>query len=540
MKLVSVQEMVAIEQEANRSGISYNEMMKNAGDGLASRIHQKYASLDRIVMGLVGSGNNGGDTLVALAWLAKHGWKTTAYIVQIRPVEDPLVMTLKELGGVILLIDEDQGFLKLDLLINRSSILLDGILGTGIKLPLRPAIAGVLDHTRRQIKELNPAIKVVAVDCPSGTDCDSGEVAPEVIPADLTITMAAYKSGLLKFPAFKYAGEIELVGIGLPEEGSTLASWKCINRFVPDAGYIREHLPERPIEAHKGTFGTATIVAGCDNYPGAALLAGEAAYIIGSGLVTIGVPDTIYPSLVGHLAEATWLRLAHQDGSLAESAADELAGSLSRTTCLLVGPGLGSSQGSKKFINRLLTLTSSSEDASGENAEMIPSKGNRLPPLVLDADGLRLASQLDNWYNRLPTLSILTPHPGEMSVLTGVSKENIQNNRLDIAESYSKKWGHIVVLKGALTIISSPDGKSAVIPVATPALARAGSGDVLAGLIAGLRAQGVDAFQAAVSGAWIHAQAGLRAVDAVGNPASVLAGDIIIQSIEILTDLHAK
>ena len=161
-----------------------------------------------------------------------------------------------------------------------------------------------------------------------------------------------------------------------------------------------------------------------------------------------------------------------------------------------------------------------------------------LPPMVVDADGLTLLTRLNNWAERLPGTAILTPHPGEMSVMTALETDEIQSDRLGIATRFSQEWGHVVVLKGAFTVVASPEGDAAVIPVATPALARAGSGDVLAGLITGLRAQGLEAYPAAVAGAWIHAQAGLLAAEMIGNRALVLAGDILKSAIQVLSDLE--
>ncbi|MCJ7435506.1 MAG: NAD(P)H-hydrate dehydratase, partial [Anaerolineales bacterium] len=159
-------------------------------------------------------------------------------------------------------------------------------------------------------------------------------------------------------------------------------------------------------------------------------------------------------------------------------------------------------------------------------------------PLVFDADGLKLLAKIKDWHALLPAPAILTPHPGEMSVLTGLSVEEIQADRRGVAGKYAKEWGHVVVLKGAFTIIASPDGRMTIIPVATPALARAGTGDVLAGLIVGLRAQGVDAYEAAVASAWIHARAGLYAADDMGTTASVLAGDVLDSISDVLSDLE--
>jgi NAD(P)H-hydrate epimerase len=158
--------------------------------------------------------------------------------------------------------------------------------------------------------------------------------------------------------------------------------------------------------------------------------------------------------------------------------------------------------------------------------------------MVFDADGLTLLSQITDWHKKIPADSILTPHPGEMASLTGLSKAEIQEDRQAIAGRFAKKWNHVVVLKGAFTVAASPDGRITVIPVASPALARAGTGDVLAGLIAGLRAQGLDAFDAAVAGAWIHAQAGLYAADDLGTTTSVLAGDVLASISDVLSDLE--
>jgi ADP-dependent NAD(P)H-hydrate dehydratase / NAD(P)H-hydrate epimerase len=169
--------------------------------------------------------------------------------------------------------------------------------------------------------------------------------------------------------------------------------------------------------------------------------------------------------------------------------------------------------------------------------EARPEENGPLPPLVIDADGLKLLAKITDWPSQLPGPAVLTPHPGEMAVLTGLPVEEIQADRVQMAERFSQEWGHVVVLKGAFTVVAAPDGQTAVIPVASAALARAGTGDVLAGLIPGLLAQGMEAFPAAVAGAWIHAQAGLLAAEALGSSAAVLAGDLLPAIPEILADL---
>jgi NAD(P)H-hydrate epimerase len=162
----------------------------------------------------------------------------------------------------------------------------------------------------------------------------------------------------------------------------------------------------------------------------------------------------------------------------------------------------------------------------------------KLPPLVVDADALKLLTQIPDWHQKLPASSVLTPHPGEMSVLTGLSKEAIQKDREGIAAKFAKAWRQVVVLKGAFTVVAVPDGRIAVLPFASAALARAGTGDVLAGIIVGLRAQGVNAFEAAAAGAWIHAMAGLTALDEVGSAASVLAGDVLDCINDVMAELQ--
>jgi NAD(P)H-hydrate epimerase len=534
MKLVTVAEMRAIEQEADANGLSYAKMMENAGHGLAEEILQlAYAESedDREVLALVGSGNNGGDALVALTHLAADGWRARAYLVKRKAEGDELVERFKKEGGEVLFVEKDPGFAQLTAFIETADVVVDGVLGTGIKLPLKADVAGVLEAANRAISALAWPPHVVAVDCPSGVDCDSGEAAPEVIPASLTVCMAAIKRGLLKFPAFEMAGELRVVEIGLTDD---IDSWKNVKHFVADADTVEDMLPLRPADSHKGTFGTLLVAAGSVSYTGAALLAGKSAYRVGAGLVQMAVPGAVHTALAGHFPEATWVLLPNEKGVIAEHAAETLFKNLERASALLVGPGLGSEETTGKFIENLLTGNGGAKKvvpAMGFVRNDAPTKESgkavALPPLVVDADGLRHLAKIKDWAKLLPADTVLTPHPGEMAALTGLETDAIQSDRLNTALKYAAEWGHVVVLKGAFTVIAAPGGRATVIPVATPALARAGTGDVLAGLIGGLRAQGVSAYGAAVAGAWIHAQAGLYAAEKVGAEASVLAGDVI-------------
>lgn len=539
MKLVTVAQMREIEKEADANGLPYAEMMENAGRGFAEIVNEiAFDDEWEEVLGLVGPGNNGGDTLVALTHLAEEGWHACAYIVK-RKKKDELVARLMEAGGEVTFADQDDGFSNLGMYFESADILLDGLLGTGIKLPLKDEISKVLEQSLFLMGEMDDRPFIVAVDCPSGVDCDSGDAAIECIPADLTVTMAAVKSGLLRLPAFEFVGDLAVVDIGLPDD---LASFHDLKTEVADHELVAGLLPERNLDSHKGTFGTALLIAGSINYTGAALLAGMAAYRAGAGLVNMAVPLPLHNILAGQLPEATWIPLPHDMGNISANAAEALTRSLERATALLVGPGIGTEDKTKEFLENLLSGKSNSKKQTSQIGFMqtgTPNeeKSQTLPPMVVDADGLNLLSKISDWHKKLPALTVLTPHPGEMAVLTNLSKDEIQKNREEFASKYAKEWGHVVVLKGAFTVIASPDGRMTIIPVASPALSHAGTGDVLAGIIVGLRAQGLDAYDAAVAGAYIHAEAGLLAAEDLGTTASVMASDILNSVVDVMSEL---
>src|SRR5512142_2226933 len=251
MKLVTVSQMQAIEKEADANGLPYDQMMENAGQGLADILFDLFEDdTETEIVGLVGPGNNGGDTLVALSELAEEGWKAKAYLVKRK--KDDLVKRFTEAGGEVLA--GDNAFEQLSEAIGNADVLLDGVLGTGVKLPLKKDVAEFLSEVNDLLDGMDEAPLVVAVDCPSGVDCDSGEVADEAIGADLTITMAAVKQGMLRLPAFEYVGDLEVVDIGLPVD---LLSFKDLKTEVADEDSVSALLPERPLDSHKGTFGTA-------------------------------------------------------------------------------------------------------------------------------------------------------------------------------------------------------------------------------------------------------------------------------------------
>lgn len=543
MKLVTVEQMKAIETEADQQGLSYTDLMENAGRELANAISDLVAIEDdeeASVLALVGPGNNGGDALVALAHLAAEGWSAKAYLVKRKVKGDELVQRFTAMGGEVIESAKDDDHASLRERLAEVNVLVDGLLGTGVKLPLKADIAGALSAVRTALDELDETPVIVAVDCPSGVDCDTGAAAPETLPADLTVTMGAVKDGMLKFPAYDLMGDLVVVDIGLHDG---IKSWAGVTRQVAEEDLVASLLPARPAEAHKGTFGTALIAAGSVNYTGAAYLAGMAAYRSGAGLVTLAVPAPLHTALAGQFPEATWLLLPHELGVISAAAAEVLTRSLERATALLIGPGFGLEDTTRDFLSNFLEGKTAARKGTGHigfvHEPRVPAKTakNTLPALVMDADGLKLLAKLAEWPSKLPAPAVLTPHPGEMSVLTGLSVDEIQADREAIALRFAKEWGHVVVLKGAFTVVAAPDGRVTIIPVASAALARAGTGDVLAGLIVGLRAQGLDAYDAALAGAWIHARCGLEAAEALGGTASVMAGDLLESIPDVLSDL---
>ena len=431
MKIVTIQEMKDIEAAADAGGLSYAELMRHAGEGVGKWIlaHAQPEG-GRTALGLIGSGNNGGDTLVALTFLAANGWEAVAYLVRPRPADDPLIVELMKAGGKLLNALEDPKRTALAGALDAAAVWLDGILGTGTRLPLDPAITEVLrftgDHLAKRIK---PPV-VVAVDCPSGVDCDSGEAADETLTADFTLTMAAAKLGLFTFPAFKYAGQVLPISIGIPDNEGLLGA---IKRQVIDDEFIKGVLPERRLDAHKGDFGTALLLVGSQQYTGAALLSGRAAYRVGTGVVTLGVVEPVYSAIAGHLPEATWMVLPDIDGYVAARAADIVLQGLEKVDALLVGCGWGLREETHQFMRLLLS------------GDIKP-----LPPMVVDADALRLLSRVAGWQSQLPGGSVLTPHPGEMAALTGMTIDEVQEDRLGLAERSAQAWNQVVVLKGAL------------------------------------------------------------------------------------------
>jgi len=236
-------------------------------------------------------------------------------------------------------------------------------------------------------------------------------------------------------------------------------------------------------------------------------------------LVRVATTENVCRAIAGKLPEAVWLEIPDTDGGINKNAADVILQNTDGISSILIGPGLGLTEDTLAFMKRLFSRREKiEEEASGKLS---------LPQFVIDADALKLISKIADWPNEIPDRSILTPHPGEMAILTSLAVHEIQADRIKFACEFAQKWGHIVVLKGAGTIIATPEGRYGVVPIATSALAKAGTGDVLAGMISGFLAQRMNAYDAARLAVWIHAEGGRYAAEEFGTEVSVLAGDII-------------
>lgn len=258
--------------------------------------------------------------------------------------------------------------------------------------------------------------------------------------------------------------------------------------------WVTKRLPKRPQDANKGTFGKILVIAGSENFPGAAYLCCAAAYRVGTGLVTLVSGQQVEIIVSRKLPEVTFL------------AFDEAFAKIKEFDALLIGPGLGQNKQTAEFIEKLLE--------------------KELPKTIIDADGLNILSKMGKWWEQLRGEIILTPHSGEMARLTGKTIEEIQKDRVNVAQYYAKKWRKVIVLKGANTVVASPEGGAAISPFANPALATAGTGDILAGVIAGMLAQGLKLYDAAAVGVYIHGQTGEMLREKIGQAGS-LAGDLL-------------
>ena len=555
MYILTVDQMRQAEASADAEGQTYELMMESAGQAVATAVRQINHPEGLRVLVLVGPGNNGGDGLVAAYHLVRMGANVACYIWKREIAEDANLIRATESGCRIIRADEDGAHVRLSREAEEADIVLDALLGTGTTRPIDGALADLLDlvgETTRRRREhrlpwskealqiVDPTVKmpqrpetpmIVAVDAPSGVNCDTGAVDPHTLNADLTVTFGFPKLGHFSFPGAATIGKLLVAEIGIAPRLVT----DCYVKLVTSQ-MVTEKLPARPMDAHKGTFGKALIIAGSVNYTGAPALAAIAAMRAGAGLVTLALGESIFPIVAGKLLEPTYILLPESTGVISPDAIKVLNGQITNYQALLIGPGMGQDKEVTRFVQQLLASAGTATakhtrigfmagETPDENVDKV-GQDKSAPPMVIDADALNALATEEEWWNRVPAGGILTPHPGEMARLTRCTCDEVQADRIEVARQAAMGWNQIVVLKGAHTVIADPVGDVFILPFANPILASAGTGDVLAGAIAGLLAQGLTPLDAAIVGAFVHGMAAEEVEFSRNMSCGAVAGDL--------------
>lgn len=480
-------------------------LMENAGRGAAQIVDDRYSSLrPGTILIVAGKGNNGGDGYVMARHLENMGWTVRTLILAPRKqITGDAATNLQILEGdqhpiQYALCDEDVDQV-MDCL-SGVSLVIDAIFGNGLKSAPR-------GHYRRAIQRINAlALPVVAVDLPSGCHASSGEILTDAIRADSSISFAFAKLGQVSYPACECGGELFVVDIGLPKSLCQTVIEQYV--FVTDI-IAATLLPHRSVAGHKGTFGHVLMIAGSTGTGGAAQMCTSAVLRSGAGLVTLATPDTIQPYIAPAMTEAMTVALPSENGCLSYSGFDLIRRLWDDKNVVAIGPGLGFVDSIKQLVRDIVLQSPA--------------------PLVIDADGLNaLSDDLSCLDKRRARDVVVTPHPGEMSRLTGLSVGEIQSRRAEVSVQFAKEWNVVVVLKGARTVIAAPDGRVWINSSGNSGMGCGGMGDILTGVIAGWLAQGVDVFSAAVLGVYLHGKAADQCKTLYGG-AGYLATDLLPQ-----------
>lgn len=505
MKLVDTKEIrdidrLAIESYGVPGIVLMDQASKAVADVVVNQINLSQSKSGKVVV-LCGKGNNGGDGFGAARYLKNMGYIPEVFLVN--ATRDVLqgdaaleAMLLEKSGVQIHSLMEESQLKPLEFLCAKSDLIVDALLGTGFKGQLNGLIKSVCSLVNSLAKP------VVAVDVPTGLDADFGLRAEEAIWADVTVTMALPKIGLLLYPGKENVGELVVADIGIPH---TLVEAYPSHKYLLEAAEIASMLPIRKGNAHKGTAGRVALVAGCPGFTGAAAMSSWGAVKAGAGLVSLLTPEACRNILSIKLTEVMVHGLeADSRGCLNAAAENEMLSWAAKTDVLAIGPGLGTSEDTQRVIRHIL-----------EKIEK---------PVVIDADAI---TALKGYMELLPKMKapkILTPHPGEMARLTGLDLTTVDRERTAVASHYAKEWKAVVVLKGAPTVVAFPDGTSYLNPTGCSAMATGGCGDVLTGIIAAYVASGMSIGEAALAGVYLHGLAGeIASKGEIGLAASEIA-----------------
>lgn len=504
MRAVTAAEIRRIDQEATRLfGIPSLLLMENAGLQTVRIMESTFPDLARLkVVVVCGHGNNGGDGFVVARHLKNR--RGSVSVVLLAKKDHPQgdartnLTILERMGIPIWECPTSVEFRKLAALFQETELIVDAILGTGISSP----VSGLHQEVISFLSGLGKPI--VAVDIPSGLSSDHGHIEGAAMKADLTVTFGLPKIGQFLFPGAGQVGRLVVAGIGYP---STLTQGEELGVELVDDSAIRPLLPPRVLSSHKGTFGHVLVVAGARGKSGAGALCALGALRSGAGLVTLGIPASLLDSMAAKLTEVMTLPLPETaQGAPAEAAAAPVLEFLQGKEVLVLGPGIGTSQDTARLITALI--------------EHSPA------PIVIDADGLNCIAENPGILRQAKVPIVITPHPGEMSRLTGKSTAEVQSRRLETAREFAQAYGVTIVLKGAHTITGEPSGALSINLSGNPGMATGGSGDVLTGMIGGLLAQGLSPQDAARAGVYLHGLSGDLTGQARGQ-IGMIAGDLL-------------
>ena len=482
MNFYTTEQIKQIERNTMSLGMNSLRMMENAGSAVARVIRDRFGVGLKSVI-ICGRGNNGGNGFVVARKLKENGGDITVIQALGEPATHDAMEMLSRLYPLgVRVLNYDDNYAAAEDCINEADIVIDAIFGNGFHdMPYQNSLSRLISTAN------NTAAKKIAIDMPSGANPDTGEVMTGVcIKCDMTIGIIGLKPGYVMYPAGTFCGELYSVEIGLPDGAA--------NNIVPimssiDEGYIRSVLSVRPRHCHKGDFGRAAIVAGSLGMCGASVLAARAALYSGAGLVHMIVPDCNYTAATIAVPEAVIAPLdTNEKGGISQKESAKLARVIDRADSCLIGPGMGAGFHTQKLVETVLACCNC--------------------PIIIDADGINSIAACINIIRGSKSNVILTPHPGEMARLCGVDVKDVEQNRLQISKDFAIKYGCILVLKGSVTIVALPNGTCFVNLGGNGGMASAGCGDMLAGMLAALLAEGMAPEAAARAAVYLHAEAG--------------------------------
>ena len=521
MKTVSTTRMRQIEERmATDYGVTTEMLMDRAGYGVAHEVRtlaDRAGFSDPLIQIFAGRGNNGGDAFVAARYLAEEDFSVEVMLAGAeRDLEGDALHAFSQLKEAKVKFTEVPTRADWDRLQHEwpgGDILVDGLLGTGVSGPARGAIAGAIRYINANAKRGF----VVSIDVPSGMSADTGVAPGDVVWADLTVAIGLPKIGYLSPRALEYVGTVCVADIGIPWELMEQADGPM---EIITAADLRAMIPRRLRNTHKGSYGHALILAGSADYPGAPTLALAGAVRSGVGLVTAYVPGSLSLSVSAALPDAIVRPApATTAGTLSAAFWEQLRPRLADYSAVLIGPGLTPHPEIRTLVERLL-----------DECRV---------PLVLDADALNVLEREAARVARAKGPVILTPHPGEMGRLLGCPAAVVQEDREATLRKAVEKTGAVVALKGAGTLVGAPGRPIHLNLSGNPGMAKGGTGDVLAGLIVGLAAQGLEPFDAARAGVYLHGQAG-DSVALRGSQQTLLASDLAMELTGVFRELMLR